>query len=388
MTDTQTPAAGHGLVERAKAIILNPAEQWPKIAAETESPGDIFVRYAMPLAAIGPVAQFIGGQMFGVGAFGFSYKPGFFSGLGSAVLSYVLSLLGLVVLTFIADWLAPRFDGKSDRARAFKLVAYAATAGWIAGIFALIPMLGWLSLLGLYSFYLFYTGAAPLMQVPGEKVIGYTVVTVIVAAVLYIVVGALVGTFAAMLFGGNLATHVTPNDRISGTMTIPGVGKVNMDKIQNAADRLEARSKGDAKAVSPDSLKALLPQSIGGFQRTSVESTGIGALGSNAEGTYENGDQRFTLRISDLNAAGALAGIGAAMGVSQSKEDANGYERTGVVDGQMQTEKWDSSSNSGTFGRAVDDRYMIQADGNVGNIDQLKQAVAAIDRGKLTSLGG
>ena len=119
-----------------------------------------------------------------------------------------------------------------------------------------------------------------------------------------------------------------------------------------------------------------------------MESTAVGGLGSNAEGTYESGDKSFTLKITDMSAVGALAGIGAAMGVSQSKEDSSGYERTGVVDGQMQTEKWDNSDKSGTFGRAVDNRYMIEADGTVDSIDQLKAAVASVDLGKLKSLGG
>lgn len=378
-----------GLVERAKAILLKPAETWPKIATDGESPGEVFTRYAIPLAAISPIASLIGGQVFGYGAFGFHYRPGLMAGIGSAVLSYVVSLVGLIVLTLIADWLAPKFGGTSDRTRAFKLVAYSATAGWVAGIFGLIPMLGFLGLLGLYSFYLFYTGAAPLMQVPGDKVVGYTVVTIVVAIVLYMIIGAIVGGLAAMLFGGSLASHVdTSSGDISGTMTIPGVGKVDLDKMKQATDQIEARSKGDIKAVAPDDLKGLLPQSIGGFTRSSVESTGVGGLGSNAEGTYQNGDQSFTLKITDMSAVGALAGIGAAMGVSQSKEDSNGYERTGVVDGQMQTEKWDNSDKSGTFGRAVANRYMIEADGNVDSIDQLKAAVASVDQGKLKSLGG
>jgi hypothetical protein len=58
-----------GLIEKVKAILLKPKEEWPKIAADPSTPGDIATRFAIPLIAIGPVASFIGGQVFGYGAF-------------------------------------------------------------------------------------------------------------------------------------------------------------------------------------------------------------------------------------------------------------------------------------------------------------------------------
>ena len=59
-------------------------------------PGDIATRFAIPLIAIGPVASFIGGQVFGYGAFGFSYRPGIVAGLTSAGWQFVLSLVASV----------------------------------------------------------------------------------------------------------------------------------------------------------------------------------------------------------------------------------------------------------------------------------------------------
>ena len=57
----------------------------PRIAADPSTSGDIVTRYAIPLIAIGPLASFIGGQIFGYGAFGFSYRPGLIAGLTGAV---------------------------------------------------------------------------------------------------------------------------------------------------------------------------------------------------------------------------------------------------------------------------------------------------------------
>ena len=79
----QNPATGgqKSLVDRAKAIILKPKEEWPIIAAEPMTQGQIFKGWVLPLAAIGPVASLIGGQVFGYGGFGFSFRVGFGFGL-------------------------------------------------------------------------------------------------------------------------------------------------------------------------------------------------------------------------------------------------------------------------------------------------------------------
>ncbi len=105
-----------GLVERAKAIILQPDTTWPVIAAEQTPSGDILTRYALPLAAIGPIASFIGGQLFGITILFATISPGLIGGLTMAVTSFVMSLFALVILTFITDFLAPNFGGQSDRA--------------------------------------------------------------------------------------------------------------------------------------------------------------------------------------------------------------------------------------------------------------------------------
>src|SRR6478609_8947881 len=151
-----------GLVEKVKAILLKPKEEWPKIAADSSTPGDVVTRYAIPLIAIGPVASFIGGQIFGYGALGFSYRPGIVAGLTGAIVQFVVALIALVVVTLVADFLAPKFGGEANRRQAFKWVAFSCTAAWVGGVFGLIPSLALIgSLLGLYSICILYLGATP-----------------------------------------------------------------------------------------------------------------------------------------------------------------------------------------------------------------------------------
>ena len=373
---------GGNLVARAKAILLTPRDEWPRIAAEADSPGEVFRRHVVPLAAIGPVASLIGGQVFGYGTFGFSYKPGLVAAIGSAVVSYAVTLLGIWVLSVIADFLAPKFGGESSRAQAFKLVAYGATASFLAGIFGLIPSLGVFGLLGLYSLYLFYTGSGPLMKVPADKTMAYTAVTIVAAIVLSLIVAPITAGIVALT---GLSAMSGSSDS-EAEITLPGGGTLNPGKAEDFARRMEDAASGKIKPVEAGKLAALLPASLGGWTRGATESTGVGQFGATAEGTYERDGRQFTLRVVDMAAMGAIAGMGAAMGVEQSREDENGYERTTTVDGRLVTEAWRKDDNSGKFGTVIANRFMVEAEGQADSIDQLRSAVAAIDPDDLDDL--
>ncbi|MEI9850829.1 MAG: Yip1 family protein [Sphingomonas sp.] len=84
-----------------------------------------------------------------------------------------------------------QFRRQKNSVQALKVAAYSATASWVAGIFGIIPQISFLSIVGLYSLYLLFVGLPILMRVPKEKAAGYTIVTIVVAIVVYIVVGAI-----------------------------------------------------------------------------------------------------------------------------------------------------------------------------------------------------
>ncbi len=379
-------SSSQGLINRIKALVTKPADTWPGIAAEPTSPAELITKVAVPLAAIGPIAGFIHGQLFGYGALGFNYKPGLMAGLTTALVGYVVGLIGVIVLALVADWLAPKFGGTTDRTSAFKLIVWGATASWIAGIFQLLPGLGILGLVGLYSLYLYYTGASPVMKVPQDKAAGYTAVTILAAIVVYLLVGLITAPVVA-IFGGGMAASSISSSSDGGTLTLPGGGSLNTQKIEEASKQVQAAANGQKVAVEASKLQALLPGSIGSYQRTAVESQALGGMGSQAEGTYTQGDKSFHLKVVDMSGLGAIAGIGAAMGVQESKEDADGYSKTSTVNGQMQTEEWNKTDSRGKFGTMVASRFMIEAEGQASSIDELKAAVAAIDAGALAGLG-
>jgi len=87
------------------------------------------------------------------------------------------------------------FSSRPDQIHSLKLAAYSLAPYYLAGIFYLFPVLSFLTLLaGLYSLYVLYLGfKAGLMETPPKKIMGYFVVTTVVAIVLMLVVGLIVG---------------------------------------------------------------------------------------------------------------------------------------------------------------------------------------------------
>jgi len=82
-----------------------------------------------------------------------------------------------------------------------KLVAYASTPIWVAGVLQLFPPLAPLGLVaGLYAIYLFYLGVAPLMQTPPDKVIPYMAVSALVLLLIYVIVGAITGAVTGTMY--------------------------------------------------------------------------------------------------------------------------------------------------------------------------------------------
>jgi len=180
------------LIQRAKAIIMSPASEWPVIERESGDVTYLFTNYVAILALIPVVAGFIGTSIIGVSVpvIG-TFRVPFFSGLFNALFGYLMTFVVVYVVGLIIDLLAPTFEGQKNSANALKLAVYSYTPVWLAGIFLLIPGLAFLSVLGLYGFYLLSIGLPILMKVPKDKALIYTVTIVVCALVIAIVVGLL-----------------------------------------------------------------------------------------------------------------------------------------------------------------------------------------------------
>jgi hypothetical protein len=185
------------LVDRAKNIIMTPKTEWPVIAAETPNTTEILTGYVIPLALIPAVATVIGHGVFG-GAFGASLS----FAIGSAVVSFITTVLGVYLTALVTDYLAPNFGSQKNFGRAMQLVAYAYTPAWIGGILGIVPAIAWLGMLaGLYGLYLMYLGLPHMMKTPEDKTIIYLVVVIIILFVISMILAAILGAILFAILG-------------------------------------------------------------------------------------------------------------------------------------------------------------------------------------------
>jgi hypothetical protein len=184
------------LVARAQAILLKPKEEWVKIKGESTPIAQLFTSYAVLLAAVPAVAQFIGNGLVGkkIPFVGWVRFP-IGSALFQAILYYVFTLVSVYVFGIVINALAPSFGSKQSMETAMKLAVYSMTPMWIGGIFYVIPFLGFLAILAsLYGLYVLYLGFDnPLMDTPKDKVVGYLLVCIVVVVVLSLVVALVLG---------------------------------------------------------------------------------------------------------------------------------------------------------------------------------------------------
>jgi hypothetical protein len=412
------------IIERVKAILTTPRTEWPVAAAEPASVGGLFAGYIAIVAALPAIAGFIKGSLIGYGGFGITIRTPFTMGVIAMVLGYVLSLVMTYVVALIINALAPTFGGQKNQVQALKTVAYAWTAYWIASIGTIVPWLGWLIVIagGVYSIYLLYLGLPHTMQCPPDKAAGYTAVSVVIAIVLGwiigLVVAGMVGTAAltgASMSGMNITGSNGDNSSVSidsnsalGKLAAMGqqaeqAGNA-MDAAQKSGDSSAQQAamgkmlgvvasggtSGTVEALSPDQVKAFLPDSLGGLKRTSISAQRSGAMGmqlSDATAVYSDGNgHSITLEVTDSGGAKGWMSMATAMAPEDEKETDHGYEKTYTDSGRLTHEAWDTQSKSGEYSLIIAQRFSVKANGNADSIDQLKQAVGSVDLGKLESM--
>ena len=409
------------LIQRVQDILLKPKETWPTIASEPADTASVYSTYLIFLAAIPAVAGFIGMSLIGFGGFGVSMRIPLMSGLVNMVVGYALSLAMVFVLALIVDALAPTFGGTKSAISALKVVAYGSTAGFVGGIFSLLPTLSVLGLLAaLYSIYLIYTGLPALMRCPPEKAGAYTAVVIVCGFVLGVLTAVVssallpsrgMGGFAGMggaPHGGDVSIK-TPG----GEVTI-NAGKMEemAKKMEEAGKRMEeAQKSGDSAAagkamgdvmsamggmaggsgvpIPAQELKALLPEAIGDLKRDSYEAQGgqaMGIAGSSAKGSYVAGDQHVRLSITD---AGGLAGLAALAGwanMTVDRETNTGIEKVYKQGNRTVREEYRKDGSHGEVTVILSNGVIVEAEGDKVDLASLKKIVEGVNLSKLEAM--
>ena len=414
--------AANNIVARAKSILLTPRSEWPVIAAEPETVGGLYSGYIIILAAIPAIVRFLSYSLIDVSVpFLGSYRVGITAGLTTAIVSYVLSLVGIYVLALIVDALAPTFGGEKNQIQALKVVAYSYTASWVASVIGIIPGLGLIAALAgaIYGIYLLNMGLPFTMKCPQARAVGYTAVTILVAIVVGFVLSLAVNSVAryGYGFGGPPVSFSAPGPSDgTGTFASGSAGdrlQAWAKNVENASKQIDSAQKsgdtnaqanavgqmlgaalgsgGKVESLAPERIKPFVPDSLGGLKRTQLTSERNAAMGmqiSKATAVYSDGaSHNLNLEITDTGALKGLVGFASGWaGVEQDKETDAGYEKIYKSGGQLVHEKWDNQSHYGEYGVIVGDRFSVTVAGNAANIDDLRRAVGNVNLAGLAAL--
>ena len=180
------------ILGRVKGILFTPETEWAAIEHEPGTPAYLFPHYVVYLAAIPPLAGFIGSSVIGVSVPGGTQRVPLFAGLLGAVIAYVLSFAVVYAVAIIIDQLAPQFKGQRDFANALKVTAYAFTPYWVLGICQMIAGLRFVGYVGaLFGIYLLWIGLPRLMKAPSDRAVPY-VATVAACAIVALAIITLI----------------------------------------------------------------------------------------------------------------------------------------------------------------------------------------------------
>jgi hypothetical protein len=186
VTNAAEPTRERATLWRPLGMLLQPGRTLEAVADQHADTVALYVGYILPLAAIGPVFGAVGLMVFGASIAGIHLKPPIGETLAGAAINYLLALVSAYLLALAVALLAPLFGARGGRLQALKLVAYACTALWVAGIFAVYPTLGLpvMALGGLYSAYALYLGLEKVMRAPAERALTYFAAVLVAALVL------------------------------------------------------------------------------------------------------------------------------------------------------------------------------------------------------------
>ncbi|WP_282015854.1 Yip1 family protein [Marinifilum flexuosum] len=173
-------------------LLISPEKEWISILdhVNIKSSKLLFI-LIVPLALIMSACNFIGFVLFENNS---TDHIDMF--LFSSITTFVLSIASIYISSIVVRPFAV-LPTKTERfERAFILVAFSYTPGFIFNSIAfLFPIINYLTIFGLYSFYILYKGITPILNVPDRRRSGYFTFILIGLLSIYAVLGALfIGT--------------------------------------------------------------------------------------------------------------------------------------------------------------------------------------------------
>lgn len=191
------------IIQRVINILTKPKYEWQVINNEQPNTMKLLFGYALILALIPAIASFISYGLIGTTVMGYTFRS-VSTGIMQGLIQLLSGVIGVYLLGWVIDMLAPSFDSSKNMGKSLQLAVYSYTASWVAGILLLIPGVRWLSfLVGLYSIYLLAVGLPILKNTPKEKVVAYVIITLLVMIAISVVLTLVLGAILGLFFVGN-----------------------------------------------------------------------------------------------------------------------------------------------------------------------------------------
>jgi hypothetical protein len=437
------------MLNRIKNILLTPKTEWPAIAAEPTSIGQICLGYVMPLTAWAALISVVRLTLIGTRLpYGTLVRTPLSGGLSLIIWTFVGSFVGVFLIALIVNLLAPTFGGTRHQGQALKVAGYSVTPAYLGSVLALSPIFPGLMqfLVFCFGLYVLYLGLPVLMRAPQSRALAYTATVVVCCFLLGIVlmllttglsifagsagllgndtaaqaasadqgaaalgngVGDMLGTDAKGKAGitAALSNLIKAGDQNAATNTSTNNGlqaaapaNTPVDGAQNAGaavggllGALGGALGGDHPKAAVDfkSLTPLLPPDLPGMKRTAAAGESQGAVGiktTSASGTYQGSTGTIKIEITDMSAVSGLMGMAGALVQNTTSESETGFERDQVLGGRTAHEKYDAPAKHGDITIIVAKRYQVELIGDGVEMSALEQAVDHIDLARLEGM--
>jgi hypothetical protein len=222
-----------------------------------------------------------------------------------------------------------------------------------------------------YSLYLLFLGVPRLMHPPPKSAVNYSIVVIFAAIGVALVVG-----MSAMLVAGPTGNPFPQFPRLqllerSDTPVLRGADAA-------PPDLSGVLRPGGGGQVSNGDLRGAAPAQLAGLERVAagVERTGQpGQRTVRLEAEYRGGATSLSLQIVYSPSIAQVIGFGGVSTSEFDRETADGYSRRRRVGDAIIVEDWNEASQSGSYGRLVDDSFYVRATGRSVSPADLRAAV-------------